>query len=765
MRTLLRGQRLSLSLRLRLAFLGLGLTAIVSTGALAFHIAQGALEQATYERLTGVRETKKRQIESYLHDALAIVRAIGRDESAVDAFWGVQAAWPPSSDDYQAVLALHHEGLAGLTGALGFEDLLLIEPEHGAALYSTRGAAGRALTDPVDSDTALAQAVSAVLADPSTARLADYQIYPSTGELAAFAVAAIRKQNEVLGALAARLSIKKIDEVMTGNGRWRAEGLGESGETYLVGADHLMRSDSRFLIESPKRYFEQLRSLGYGEERIELIQRRGTTVLTQRAETAAVERALAGETATNRILDYRGVEVLSSFAPLELPDLRWSLLSEIDVEEAFRPVTDLRNRLIVLGAAISLVFVALGYLFARRTTEPLLELTDAVERLGRQEWKQLGGLTAFAKADDEVARLAQEFDAVSRRLQETTVSRDHLDNLLASMLNAVITIGPIARREAEDSGSPILIRSANPAAHRLLEYSNGEMNGLPIQRILDSKTAVPRWLDALRRDGRSPVVEKLLVTKSGRRIPVLFAVAFVGSGGGDSDAVCVAQDITERKAAEQQLQALAQRLIVAQEEERGRLARELHDDVTQRLGALAIDAGKLAGDLVNEPAVAPKLRGLQESAIRLAHDVQGLSRRLHPSILSDLGLVAALRAEVQALRDRSELAVSFAAEEPPASFPRESALALYRAAQECFHNIGRHSGAKEVNVELTVINGSVRLSIEDDGLGFDPGATRRRGGLGLASLDERARLAGGSLQIRSQPGQGARITVEVPVTP
>ena len=183
--------------------------------------------------------------------------------------------------------------------------------------------------------------------------------------------------------------------------------------------------------------------------------------------------------------------------------------------------------------------------------------------------------------------------------------------------------------------------------------------------------------------------------------------------------------------------------------------------MTQRLGALAIDAGKLAQSSSEEGRVA--LRDLQERAIVLAHDVQGVSRRLHPSILDDLGLVAALRAESQALGRRLDIPVSFAAEEPPVSFPRESALALYRIAQECFANVTRHARASEVNVELSVLDGRLRLAVEDDGVGFDPAEARRRAGLGLAGLEERARLAGGILEVRSSPGQGAKITAEVPV--
>lgn len=757
--------RRSLSLRLQLAFLALGLTAILLTGGVSYWIARGALETATYERLTGIRETKKRQLEAYLSDSLAIVAALGRDESAVDGLLGFRATWPPDNADYRAVLDLHDTGLAGVAEALGFEDLLLID-EDGLVVYAANGGRelGADLTADALAPSPLARAFASVLADPSTPRLADYDFYFEGRELAAFAVAAIVDQGRPIGSIAARLSIRQIDEVMTGNGRWRDEGLGDSGETYLVGSDGLMRSDSRFLVEAPESYYAHLEEFGYPAERIERIRSRGTTVLMQPVETSAAARALAGEVATSRILDYRGVPVLSSFTPLGIADVRWALLSEIDAEEAFAPIVALRNRLVLLAIVISAGFVVLGWLFSKRTTEPLLELTHAVERLGDREWSEIGGLAAFDKADDEVARLAQQFDAVSRRLRETTVSRDYLDDVLASMLNAVFTIGRV-EPDGDAAAEPIRIRTANPAARQLLGYSKEELEGLPLERVLGrSIGGVPSWLEPLRRDKAVPALEKTLVTRDGRVIPVLFTAAFVEKRlrDAEADVVCVAQDITDSKAAEEQLQALARRLLVAQEEERGRLARELHDDVTQRLGALAIDVGKLVRDQPDSPA-AERLLALQERTIRLAHDVQGLSRRLHPSILDDLGLVAALKAETQALRERLELAVSFAAEQLPEEFSREAALALYRTAQECFHNIARHAKATEVNVEVSLRDDQVRLRIEDDGVGFNPAETRRNGGLGLASMEERVRLAGGRLEIESAPGRGVKVTAEVPI--
>lgn len=820
-------------MRLRLAFLGLGLTAIGLTGFQSYQIAHRALEEASYERLTGIRETKKRQIETYFRDTARILASLARDETVVDAFLGFQAGWlqletqsspienretlaaaygdrvasrfpakpdPPAlndllpsslagtslqarywlesasepavgGDDYSAVHGLHHAGLAEFADAFDFEDLLLIDPTAETVLYSVRQGHDLGITlDQLGyASSNLREASRRSLASEGGTVIVDFAPYPgSFGSPALFAAHAVVAPRGERGVLAARLSTRKLDDVMTGGGSWLREGLGESGETYLVGPDLLMRSDSRFQLETPDAYYTQLRELGYSPSSLERLRSSGTTVLLQTVDTAAARQALAGKVATQQVTDYRGIQVLSSYTPLDLPGLNWVMLSEIDVEEVFRPVRALRLQLAALALLISAAFVLVGYLIARRTTRPLLALTAEVERLGQGERIRAKSARTFRTADDEIARLWQTFEDLTERLSATLVSRDHLDSLLASMINAVFVLGNV---DEGARGGPV-VTSANPAACRLLGYSAEELRHLPLRMIIGSATDEPPWMARLRRDGSLPAIEKELVAADGRRIPVLFTAAFVDDpGSAGREAVCAAQDITERKAAEERLRAsrqglrvLAGKLLNAQEEERSRLARELHDDVTQRLATLAIDAGKLAQGAKLDEKGRKALGMLKELIVVLSHDVQDLSRRLHPAMLDDLGLPAALRTECRSLSKRLGIPVSCASEDPPTEFPRESSLALYRIAQESFRNIAAHSGATEVSVELGVVDGSVRLSIEDDGGGFEREEARHRGGLGLASLDERARLVGGRIDIRTAPGEGVKIVAEVPQT-
>jgi signal transduction histidine kinase len=212
-----------------------------------------------------------------------------------------------------------------------------------------------------------------------------------------------------------------------------------------------------------------------------------------------------------------------------------------------------------------------------------------------------------------------------------------------------------------------------------------------------------------------------------------------------------------------ELRLLAGRLLQAQEDERRRIAREMHDDWTQRLAVLAIDAAKIETQLDPLSTIHGQLQEMRGELVRLSEDVHALSRQLHPSILDDLGLVDALRSECASVARREGVAVSYRSDDVIGSLPEDVALCVYRVAQEALRNVVKHAGIKKALVSLVRSGRELILTVQDRGVGFDAAEVRLHEGLGLSSMGERVRLVRGELSIDSEPGQGTTVTVRVPV--
>jgi PAS domain S-box-containing protein len=232
----------------------------------------------------------------------------------------------------------------------------------------------------------------------------------------------------------------------------------------------------------------------------------------------------------------------------------------------------------------------------------------------------------------------------------------------------------------------------------------------------------------------------------------------------------VVEDITEKLEAlralqesRQELRALAGRLINAQEEERRRISRQLHDDFSQRLAVLALDVSGLA--LAPPPSPDHMKETFSDIHTRIGQmsaDIRRISHQLHPSILEDLGLAAALREMCEELLAREGIEGTLEQETMPESLPKEAASCLYWIAREALHNVSKYAHASHVRVSLSGSPEGVQMCIHDDGAGFDPEVGRGHG-LGIVSMKERAIMVQGDLSIRSQPGQGTEVRVFIPL--
>jgi two-component system sensor histidine kinase UhpB len=254
-------------------------------------------------------------------------------------------------------------------------------------------------------------------------------------------------------------------------------------------------------------------------------------------------------------------------------------------------------------------------------------------------------------------------------------------------------------------------------------------------------------------------------------LPLLFLAAAVWERGQAVAALAISE--REQRRARRRLaqstsrvRELAGRLITAQEAERSRIARELHDDLSQRLAAISMGLSALKRH-TQQGDGQKDLARLQRGAIELAAEVRSLSHELHPGILRHAGLAAALKATCRELDGRNGLAVTFAA--PPAGddgvpqLPQNVTICLYRVAQEALRNIARHARATRAAVILRPDHDALNLVVCDDGCGFDAAAARSSPGVGLASMEERVRLVHGSIEIDTHPGRGTELRVSVPL--
>jgi signal transduction histidine kinase len=217
----------------------------------------------------------------------------------------------------------------------------------------------------------------------------------------------------------------------------------------------------------------------------------------------------------------------------------------------------------------------------------------------------------------------------------------------------------------------------------------------------------------------------------------------------------------------EQIQDLAGRLIVAQEAERKRIARDLHDDINQQLAGLSIGLSALKSRIgsFDQATVKAALTTLQQRTFNLADSVRRLSHDLHPGVLQQVGLTAALESHCAEFQKQHGIDVIFFASEELSAIDPDAALCLFRAAQETLRNVAKHARAHRVQVALSRDRGELALTIVDDGSGFDAAQVRRAGGgLGLVSIEERARLLHGSVRIASGAARGTAVRIAIPTT-
>jgi signal transduction histidine kinase len=226
----------------------------------------------------------------------------------------------------------------------------------------------------------------------------------------------------------------------------------------------------------------------------------------------------------------------------------------------------------------------------------------------------------------------------------------------------------------------------------------------------------------------------------------------------------IQRDVTDRRLAEEALASVSRRLIEAQEQERTRIGRELHDDIGQRLSMLAIGLEQIEHDPPDSAAQFLRRIGeLRNQTSKIAADLQSLSHELHSAKLEYLGIAAATRAFCKKFGEQQNAEVDINTYDLPSTLPPGVSLCLFRILQEALHNSTKHSGVRHFKVELWATPDEIHLMVSDSGVGFDRDAAKQSRGLGLISMEERLKLLNGTLSIDSQFQRGTTIHARVPL--
>ncbi len=322
---------------------------------------------------------------------------------------------------YSKVHGRYHSLFRNLIKRFGYYDLFLIEAETGEVVYSVYKETDFSsnLYTGTYRNSNLAQVVKQVRDNPDRGaiQLVDFQFYrASYNAPAAFMAGPIYDGTRRVGILAVQLPVDEINRVLAGDRNWKQDGLGDSGETYLVGEDLRLRSAARLLIENPTAYLDLLRQNKVRSEIVRLIEQLKTSLLLHPIETDATRESVIGKSGTQIIKGYRGSEVLSSYAPLNIRGVNWGIVSEMALSEAYAPISSLQNYLLLT----TIILILLVTLYATIASGRFMQPMDLMVQRSRSA--EAGDLSAELEitSQDELSELAQIFNSMARQIRQKT---------------------------------------------------------------------------------------------------------------------------------------------------------------------------------------------------------------------------------------------------------------------------------------------------------------------------------------------------------
>lgn len=443
-----------------------------------------------------------------------------------------------------------------------------------------------------------------------------------------------------------------------------------------------------------------------------------------------MRRALRGESGSIIGLDYRGEKVLAAYEPIR--EISAGAVAKIDISEINAPFLQAGEYAVGVAALV----IVLGVAFMVRTTSP------SITRIEARVAERTGDLLKLNKQLREEIKIRTHVEAALRRM-----SMVFMDSTVP------IVIHDLSGR----------ITDCNAEVERTYGWTREELLGQPLDKLVPREARANQYdlVACCRRGEGVRNEESLRQTKSGQQIPVLLTLSLLTDVKGDPFAIAsIAKDLSEQKRLQRQLRAAASEAALAEERERRNLASDLHDGLGQLLALTGIKLGSLR-DSAKALGLDQRVREIEE-VIAQAHDrTRRLSFQLSPPILHDPDFVAAAQWLADDMKARFGLQVTVQDDGQTKELDEGIRLTLFRGLSELLLNVAKHAGDDKARVRLWREDGLVRVSVEDDGVGFDTGADG--GGFGLLSIRERLNHLGGSLDIQSVPDQGTRIVMTGPL--
>ncbi len=339
-----------------------------------------------------------------------------------------------SADDkstYSKLHAKYHPIIRDFLEQFGYYDIFLVDPDSGDIVYSVFKELDytTSLKDGPYANTNFGRVYQAAnnSNDPNYVKLVDFEPYtPSYEGVASFIASPIYDGYEKVGVLLFQMPVDSINSVMTSNNDWKNVGLGDSGETYLIGDDLTMRSQSRFLIEDKEGYNAMMKGCGVDQSVLDKIYAKDSTMLLQKVDTKGTRAAVAGGANVEIFPDYRNINVLSAYSPVDIEDVKWAIMSEIDESEALSPVAALKSNMWKLSLGMLALIVGIGYLVTRITGKVTVLITNIIENLTDCS-------TQITSASEQVSSssqsLAQGASEQASSLEETSSTMEEMSSM------------------------------------------------------------------------------------------------------------------------------------------------------------------------------------------------------------------------------------------------------------------------------------------------------------------------------------------------